>query len=224
MMKASVKGRYETDKNSTALANFSFNTGTDVKLKASLTDATFVNGPSLNGLILSVEKPGSFIVDYNVPNKDFRFQFMNNVKIADKTLKLNYIHGQGDNRTMVDGTLVFDLNNKVSANYMFGTGNCKLKYSYLHGGVRTFEPCYDVSKNCWDFTFSQRVYGEDLFRATYQTSSKVLGVDWSRDSKINGIFKVFNFFFPIFVFNLSICEFGRRSKKAEVNCREYVEY
>ncbi|KAL5704549.1 Outer envelope pore protein 24 [Ranunculus cassubicifolius] len=189
MMKTSLKGKYESDKNSTAAATFSINAG-DVKLKASMSDATFVNGPSLNGLALSLEKPGSFIVDYNVPKQNFRFQFMNTVKIAEKPLRLNYIHFQGENRTSVDGTLVFDADNKVSANYMFGTGNCKLKYTYVHGGVMTFEPSYDVSKNTWDFALSQRVFGDDVFKAHYQTSSKVLGLDWSRNSKINGTFKI----------------------------------
>lgn len=68
-MKASLKGRYETDKGSAAAAaTLAFNAG-DVKLRASMTDATVVNGPSLNGLALAVEKPGFFIIDYNVPKK-----------------------------------------------------------------------------------------------------------------------------------------------------------
>ncbi|KAF6149751.1 hypothetical protein GIB67_017484 [Kingdonia uniflora] len=188
MMKAALKGKFDSDKTNGS-ASVAINTG-DVKLRASMTDATVVNGPSLNGLLLSVEKPGSFIVDYNVPNKDVRFQFMNTVKVLDKPLRLTYIHAQGDNKTILDGALVFDEANKVSTNYMFGSGNCKLKYSYVHKGVRTFEPCYDFAKDSWDFAVSQRVYGEDVFRASYQTSSKVLGLDWSRDSKINGTFKI----------------------------------
>nr|DAD40680.1 TPA_asm: hypothetical protein HUJ06_015003 [Nelumbo nucifera] len=189
-MKTSLKARYETDKSSAA-ATLAINAG-DVKLRASMTDATVVNGPSLNGLSLSVEKPGFFIVDYNVPRQDVRFQFMNTIRVAEKPLNLTYIHGRGDNRTVLDGTLVLDSANKVSANYVFGSGNCKLKYAYVHGGVRTFEPCYDLTKNSWDFAVSQRVYGEDVFRASYQTSSKLLGLEWSRDSKLNGTFKVKN--------------------------------
>ena len=69
-MKASLKGRYELEKSNSpaAAATVAFNAG-DVKLRASLTDATVVNGPSLNGLALAVEKPGFFILDYNVPKK-----------------------------------------------------------------------------------------------------------------------------------------------------------
>lgn len=66
-MKASLKGRYDADK-STAAVTLAVNAG-DVKLRASMTDATVIGGPSLNGLALAVEKPGFFIVDYNVPKK-----------------------------------------------------------------------------------------------------------------------------------------------------------
>lgn len=187
-MKASLKGRYDSDKSSAA-ATIAFNAG-DVRLRASMTDATVVNGPNLNGLALAIEKPGFFIVDYNVPKKDFRFQFMNTVKVADKPLNLTYIHSRGDNRTILDGSLVFDSANKVSANYMLGTGNCKLKYTYVHGGVATFEPCYDLAKNSWDFAVSRKVYADDVLRATYQTSSKALGLEWSRNSKFSGNFKI----------------------------------
>lgn len=186
-MKASLKGRY-TDEKSTAAITLAVNAG-DFKLRASVTDATVVKGPSLNGLTLAVEKPGFFIVDYDVPKKDFRFQFMNSVKVAEKPLKLTYIHSRGDNRTVVDGQLVFDSANKLSANYMLGTRNCKLKYSYVHGGVTTFEPCYDLGKNAWDFSISRRVY-DDVFKATYQTWSRNLALEWSRNSKFNGTFKI----------------------------------
>lgn len=68
-MKASFKAKYDADKASAASAvTVTFNAG-DVKLRASMTDATVVNGPSLNGLALAVEKPGSFTIDYNVPKK-----------------------------------------------------------------------------------------------------------------------------------------------------------
>ncbi|XP_065848135.1 outer envelope pore protein 24, chloroplastic [Euphorbia lathyris] len=188
-MKASLKGKYDTANTTGAAATIAFNAG-DVKLRASMTDATVAKGPSLNGLVLAVEKPGFFIVDYNVPKKDFRFQFMNTVKVADKPLKLTYIHSRGDNRTILDGALVLDSCNKLSANYLFGTENCKLKYTYVHEGLTTFEPCYDWAKNSWDFSVSQKVYGDDVLRATYQTSSKNLGLEWSRNSKFNGNFKV----------------------------------
>ena len=66
-MKATLKTKYDVDK-SGAVSTLAINAG-DVKLRASITDATIINGPSLNGLALGVEKPGFFMVDYNVPKK-----------------------------------------------------------------------------------------------------------------------------------------------------------
>ncbi|KAG8377759.1 hypothetical protein BUALT_Bualt08G0066400 [Buddleja alternifolia] len=188
MMKASFKAKFEPEKAATA-ATVAVNAG-DFKLRASITDATVVNGPSLNGLALAVEKPGFFIIDYNVPKNDLRFQFMNTIRVAEKPLNLTYIHSKGDERTILDGSLVIDSANKVSVNHMFGTANTKFKYTYLHGGLTTFEPIYDLGKNTWDFALSRRVFGDDVFRATYQTSSKNLGLEWSRSSKINGSVKI----------------------------------
>lgn len=68
-MKAVFKAKYETDKAAGgAAATVAYNAG-DFKLKASLTDATVVNGPSLTGLALGIEKPGFFVIDYNVPKQ-----------------------------------------------------------------------------------------------------------------------------------------------------------
>ncbi|CAK9317231.1 unnamed protein product [Citrullus colocynthis] len=187
-MKATLKTKYDADK-SGAASTLAVNAG-DVKLRASITDATIINGPSLNGLALAVEKPGFFIVDYNVPKKDLRFQFMNTVKVAEKPLNLTYIHSWGDNRTVLDGTLVLDSANKVSANHALGSGNCKLKYTYVHEGATTFEPSYDVAKNSWDFSVSRKIYGDDVFKATYQTTSKALGLEWTRNLKSSGNFKI----------------------------------
>lgn len=115
---------------------------------------------------------------------------MNSIKIAEKPLKLTYIHSRGDNRTILDWSLALDSSNKVSANYVLGTRNCKLKYTYLHGGVTSFEPCYDFGKDSWDFVASRKVYGDDVVRASYRTDSKVLGLDWCTSSKSNASFKV----------------------------------
>ncbi|ONK76303.1 uncharacterized protein A4U43_C03F26190 [Asparagus officinalis] len=190
-MKATIKGRYEAEKSSSAVATLAVKSG-DVNLKASMTDATFVNGPSVNGLILSLDKPGSFIIDYNVPKKDFRFQFMNTVKVLEKPVSLTYVHARGDNRTALDTSVAFDPANKVTMSYAFGSGNCKVKYVYAHGEMRRtmIEPCYDVSKNVWDFAMTRKFEGGDSVKATYQTSAKTLGLEWNRDSKVNGCFKI----------------------------------
>ncbi|RZC94399.1 hypothetical protein C5167_026132 [Papaver somniferum] len=184
MMRASAKGSYDTS----AAGTVAFNAG-DVKLRASLDNFTVANGRLDGSALLTVEKPGYFAIDYDVPKMDATFRFMNTVRVMEKPLSLTYVHEHRENRTSLDGTIALNQANKVSANYMFGTENCKLKYSYVHAGVTTFEPCYDVSKNTWDLAMSQKVYEDNVLKATYQTSSKDLGLEWSRGSEING-FKI----------------------------------
>ncbi|KAE8682157.1 Outer envelope pore protein 24A [Hibiscus syriacus] len=68
-------------------------------------------------------------------------------------------------------------------------GEIKLKYSYLHGGVTTLEPCYDLGRNAWDFAISRRLY-DNVFKATYQIWSKNLALEWLRNRVFNGTFKI----------------------------------
>ncbi|XP_059285805.1 outer envelope pore protein 24, chloroplastic-like [Lycium ferocissimum] len=189
-------------------ASVTFNAG-DFKLRASMTDATVVNASSLNGLALAIEKPDSFILGYKVSEKeskpqkvplisysfDFSFQFMNSIKVMEKPLNLKYTHNKplhniGDSKTILDGTLVFNSANNVSANHELGSGDCKLKYSYVHGGLTTLEPSYDTKNKSWDLAVSRKVYGDHVCKATYQMKSNVLGLEWSSTSKLDGSFKV----------------------------------
>ncbi|KAL4645063.1 hypothetical protein ACB092_02G209100 [Castanea dentata] len=157
----------------------------DVDLRASLTDDISANTwPTLDSLSLSVEKPGSFTIDYDLPNKDVRFQFKKKVKVLGKPLKLTYTHMMGENQTSLNGMLELNSANKLSADYTFDFGDCKLMYSYAHGGM-TLEPCYDFGKKSFDFTMSQRILDGDLIGASYKTSSKALGLEWSSNSKYN---------------------------------------
>ncbi|XP_057854280.1 outer envelope pore protein 24, chloroplastic isoform X2 [Cryptomeria japonica] len=185
--KGSIKSKYDVYSRA-ASATFSVNVG-DLKLKTTCTDATFVKGPCLNGIVLGVEKPGFFMMDYDLPQKAANFQFMSSAKISGKQLKLTYIHAQKANRTMLDGSLVFDPSNKLSANYSFMAGSGQLKYSYIHQGDRTFEPAYDFKTNSWNFSMSQKVYGADTLKTSYDTFNKRLGLEWTRESKDAGSFK-----------------------------------
>lgn len=67
-MKATLKGRFDGNK-ATAATTLAVPAAGDLRFKASATEATFTNGPSLNGLTVTVEKPGAFIVDLKPHNK-----------------------------------------------------------------------------------------------------------------------------------------------------------
>lgn len=154
----------------------------ELKLRASLSDNNFTDGSTLNldDLLLSVEKPGSFIIDFDIPKK-----FLNTFKMKGKQVNWTYIHVRKENRTVLDGTLLLDSANKLSASHQLGFVNCKLKYSYVHRGLTTLEPCYDLAKKSWDIAVSRRVLGGDLIKVKYETSSRVLGVEWSCSSLVN---------------------------------------
>lgn len=72
-MKVVVKGKYGTDKSAAASASASATLSAapagDLRLKASVTDSTFLRCASLDGLSFSLEKPGSLILDFNVPKR-----------------------------------------------------------------------------------------------------------------------------------------------------------
>ncbi|TKY75142.1 Outer envelope pore protein 24B [Spatholobus suberectus] len=161
-MKGALGARYDSDNTAaTVTVNAS-----EVNIHASITRATFTDGPSLIRLGLTLDKPGALKVDYN---------FMKTVRlrVAEMPLNLTFKHNRAyecnylthllRTKTILNGTLVLDSANEVSANYVLGTSNCKLKYVYVHEGDRgiTFEPCYDVAKNSWDFAILKRFNGDD---------------------------------------------------------------
>ncbi|CAL9181951.1 unnamed protein product [Musa hybrid cultivar] len=132
-MKATLKGRYEVNESASAVATFAIDAG-DVRLMASISDATFV---------LSLEKPVAFILDCHLPTK-VHLPFMNSIRLMENTVNLTYTHAPRDNRAALDGSVALDFSNKVSVSYSFGTpGACKVKYIYAHGELRrtVLEPC-----------------------------------------------------------------------------------
>eukprot|EP00252_Welwitschia_mirabilis_P017141 TRINITY_DN38041_c0_g1_i1.p1 TRINITY_DN38041_c0_g1~~TRINITY_DN38041_c0_g1_i1.p1 ORF type:complete len:214 (+),score=19.37 TRINITY_DN38041_c0_g1_i1:303-944(+) len=188
MTKASLKGSYDASAQTAALT-VSVAAG-DLKLKGTCSGSTFVKGLSAGGLSVGVEKPGFFIVDYDIPNKAPRFQFMSSANVGGKQLKMTYLHAQSANATVLDTSLVFDPSNKVSVKYNFPNSSAQLKYSYFHGtGGMTFEPAYDLGSKTWNFSV-QKSYGDDSVKASYDTSKKIMGLEWSRNSKTSGSFKV----------------------------------
>lgn len=119
--------------------------------------------------------------------QDVHFQFMNTFKVEGKQVNWTYTHLRNENRMVLDGTLLLDTANKLCASHELGSVNCKLKYSYVHKGLTTFEPCYDLANNSWGLSVSRRFFGNggDQIKATYETASGVLGVEWWCRSLVN---------------------------------------
>jgi hypothetical protein len=199
-MKATVKGRFEGDK-ATAATTLAVPAAGDLRFKASATEAAFANGPSLRGLTLTLEKPGAFLIDLKPHNQDARFQFMNSALVLDKRVSLTYTHSTSlapapaaapPSRTALDCSVTFDPANKVNFSHSLGSGGCRVKYTYAHGVDRltTIEPLFDTNKNAWEFAVTRKFPGGDAVKGTYHASTKLLGLEWSRDSKAGGSFKV----------------------------------
>ncbi|KAK1276689.1 hypothetical protein QJS04_geneDACA011669 [Acorus gramineus] len=203
-MKASLKGKYASDKG-TASGSIAVNAAGDANLRATFTDST-----------ISLSKPGSFTIDYNVPKngflfyrlflQDFRFQFMNTMRVFKKPVIFSYTHFYRANRTALDGSMCFNTANRVSAS-CDSNGGAKVRYVYKHrGGRTTFEPSYDFKKDSLEFAVSQMIRSEGVVRASYQTSSKVLEIDWFRGSKLSPSFPGFG-----------ILQSGRATKVSKSN-------
>ncbi|CAL4920199.1 unnamed protein product [Urochloa decumbens] len=196
-MKATVKGRFEGDK-ATAATTLAVPAAGDLRLKASATEAAFASGPSLRGITLTLEKPGAFLVDLKPHNQDVRFQFMNSALVLDKRLSLTYTHSTTlapppappavapPSRTALDCSLTFDPANKVNLTHSLGSAGCRVKYTYAHGADRltTIEPLFDTNNNAWEFAVSKKFQGGDAVKGTYHASTKLLGLEWTRDSKV----------------------------------------
>lgn len=129
---------------------------------------------------------------------------MNSALVLDKRVSLTYTHSTSlaaapaapaaapPSRTALDCTVTFDPANKVSLSHSLGSGGCRLKYTYAHGVDRltTIEPLFDTNKNAWEFAITRKFAGGDAVKGTYQASTKLLGLEWSRDSLAGGSFKV----------------------------------
>lgn len=122
-----------------------------------------------------------------------RFQFMTSVNVLGKPLKLTYIHPQKRNATLVEGSLVWDPRNKLTAKYSFATEKGSLKYTFLSTPHDvTVEPGFDFNTNAWNFSLSKKLFTGDNLKASYDSSNTVLGLEWIRDDKYFGPFKVSN--------------------------------
>ncbi|KAL4180511.1 hypothetical protein AMTRI_Chr13g125630 [Amborella trichopoda] len=187
-MQASLEGRYET-KLSSSTATIAMKAG-ELRFRASCRDSTFTNGPKLEGLNFSVEKPGSFILDYSVPDEDMTFQFMNAIKVNQTPLKINYTHKVKKNSTLFSASLAFDPDNTLSGSYNFGNMNTKVRYKYNHGGgARGFELGYDFDEG-FDFALSHKVFSTDTLKASYGASKQIFQLDYAQAAKDTGSFKI----------------------------------
>jgi hypothetical protein len=115
---------------------------------------------------------------------------MNSAKVFGKQVKLTYIHPQKANATVLESTVVLNSANKVTGKYSFQSGKGSVKYTYTNSSGATLEPSYDFNTDAWSYSASQTLGEGDTVKLTYETSKKVAGLEWTRDLKQAGSFKV----------------------------------
>ncbi|URE09194.1 hypothetical protein MUK42_22378 [Musa troglodytarum] len=205
MMKATLTGKYETDKEdgkASTILSISTNVG-DAKLKASVTNALVVNTAHYSPpkFSFTLEKPGSFSVVYSRKHDanpqsddpaDVKFKFMNAIRVMEKTVELDYTHDMREKKTAAEGSVALNPRNKVSVSHVLGTRDCKVKYKYEHGERRRMvvEPSYEVAANAWGLDVSSKFEGGDAVKASYRAAAKTVELEWSRASTVNGTFKI----------------------------------
>lgn len=162
----------------------------DAKLKGSVVDA-LAQAPSFT---FSLEKPGSFSIDYSpvkegaLPN--FKVRFMDSVKVTGRKVNLVYSHALRERKTTVDGSVELNAENKVAVSHVLGTEDCKLKYTFARGKLPVVEPAYDLKERAWAVAVSRKFDGGDAVRGRYESKNRKLEMEWSRTFRDKGSFKI----------------------------------
>lgn len=189
MASASITTRYDAATNQTYAAGTLTFDNSDLNLTAAVADTSTLLSGGVSLKSIALEKPDSFSIDYNVSDRDVRFQFINSFEVLKKPVHFRYSHARAYNYTSLGGKLELDSANTVTGKYDFGSGDSKLKYSYSHKGLTTVEPGYNFGRNAWKLAVSQKFNGADVVKASYKSDKKVLGVDFVKNSG-DGSFKV----------------------------------
>lgn len=129
---------------------------------------------------------------------------MTSANVWGKPLKLTYIHAQKRNATLLEGHVALDSRNKVTGKYNFTAERGQLKYTYVHSSGTTLEPSFDFHNDSWHFAAARKVGPHDNARVCFDGHHKTLGLEWTRDSKEYGAFKVLaqSFLKPLFDFSI----------------------
>ncbi|KAL8123821.1 outer envelope pore protein 24B, chloroplastic-like [Apium graveolens] len=189
MASASITTRYDALTKQTYAAGALAFDNSDLNLAAAVADTSSLLSSGVSLKSLALEKSDAFSLEYNVSDRDFRFQFFNSFKVMKKPVHLRYAHARAHNYTSLGGKLELNSDNAVSGRYDFGSGNSKIKYSYSHKGLTTVEPGYNFASKAWKLALSQKFNGGDVVKASYKSDNKVLGVDFLKNSG-DGNFKV----------------------------------
>ncbi|KAK1357556.1 Outer envelope pore protein 24, chloroplastic [Heracleum sosnowskyi] len=182
MASASITTRYDAAENKTYAAGTLAFDNSDLNLTAAVADTSTLLSGGVSLQSIALEKPNSFSINYNVPERDVRFQFIKSCNVLKKPVQLRYLHARAPNYTSIGSKFELDSANTVSSKYDFGAGDSKIKYSYSHKGLTMVEPGYNFGTKAWKLAVSHKFNGDDVVKASYKSDQKVLGVDIVKNS------------------------------------------
>ncbi|EFJ25035.1 hypothetical protein SELMODRAFT_100718 [Selaginella moellendorffii] len=154
----------------------------DLQLRASCSDRTFVRSAGLKGLTVGVEKPGSFVLEYDVHEAVPRFQFSGVGRLLNKDVQVSYTHQpKTRDALVVDGILIANPANKLHGRMIFPTNKGHVKMCYVHNGHTSIEPGVEFPSRAWNLGIAHKFPGNHNVKATYDHMVKTVGLAWSRD-------------------------------------------
>ncbi|GBG62040.1 hypothetical protein CBR_g28516 [Chara braunii] len=194
MGNSTVTARYDAGaKSASAVAAMGVG---DMRLKASFNDETLVKGvlerSQVTGLVLGVEKPLAFAIDYDVGNKSPRFQFRSTTTVGGKTVKWLFNHAPARNTTAVDVSTAIDKSgvNTVGVKYDFAKQSAGVRFSRVFPSGTIVEPSFDFGTKSWSVMMTHTIAGGDSLLATYDSQANLLLLNWGRASEAGGAFRV----------------------------------
>jgi len=157
--------------------------------KVSATDRTLGargGGVSTNGLAVTIEKSGAFVLDYDVATHSPTFTLHSGVKFAGKDVGVKYKHALKKNAASLEntfkvddkhsGTVRWNLTNFDKPNYK----NATLKWKYQHDDKWMAEPEYDFGSDAFRMALTHNMDKDNKLKAHFDASSFDGGLEWNQ--------------------------------------------
>lgn len=190
MTKLTFKSKYSSPENkvSTTLGAWV----DEVKLKATFTDKSIRHASfqELDEVVLGIEKPGHFMIDYELEKGVFRYQFHSGCKVLGKPVKLTLNHFHGRPSSSLEADVSLDHRNRVIAKQNLFKTSPSLKFSHTYDGKTTLEPSYDFSEKSWAVSLKQSFSKRSFVKVSYHDQSKKAELEWHQPIDKSGPLKV----------------------------------
>ncbi|GJP47671.1 hypothetical protein CLOM_g6847 [Closterium sp. NIES-68] len=163
----------------------------DLKLKLSLTDKTLRNVGSIKeDTEIAVEKPGHFILEHHFHKKHTRFQFHGHTKVADKPVKLTFVHHHGPGVTTLEANAKLGDHSRAIVKHNFAKDGPMVRLEQDYKDT-TLKPLYDFGEGKWALGFQiKQKLKKDHLEVSYWHHRERAEVEYHKHIDDDGPFKV----------------------------------